>query len=379
MSYFLSNARENFIEHFKVSSALNQLDTGFKQLDTGFKQLDTGFKQLDTGFKQFDTGLKQLDTGFDTGFKQLDTGFKQLDTNFKQFDSGFDSGFKQFDSGFKQIDSGFKQFDTGFKQFDTGIKQIDTGVKQTDDVIQQGTKLKDELASITSKTDNVGSKAAKKMDNVTDNVKDAYKAGKNLKVEDAKAFIKKYGGLIVAGVALVTIISIAIAKFNEVNNKTFQIKKISKDKDSGYIKIEYDPSQTLHEDDTIELKESNSDPNLLGTYRLVDLLNDNTFLIDSKATLVREGTQGLFVYRTTFGNMLQTTMRDVVSNSAEIASKGVLQPILKSGVDVAKDTFKTIFDSLIPPSMRNYAYGISIALIIISVLSVIMIAYNKLK
>ena len=355
MSYFLPSSRENFIEHFKVSSALNQIDTVLKQTDTILKKGDSATKNLlDTGLNQFDTGLKQLNTGFN----QLDTGFKQFETGFK---------------------TGFNQLDTGFKQFDTGFKQFDTGIKQTDDVIQQGTKLKNELSSITSKTNNVGSKAAKIMNNAADTIKNVYKGAKKLNLADAAAFTKKHAGLIIAGVALVTIMSIATAKFNEVNNKTFQIKKISKDKDTGYIKIEYDPRETLHEDDTIELKESNSDPNLLGTYRFVDLLNDNTFLIDSKATLVKDGTQGSFVYRTTFGNILQTTMRDVVSNSAEIASKGVLQPILESGIEVAKDTIGTIFDAIFPENMRNSAYWISIVLVIISVSSVIMIVYNKLK
>ena len=375
MKYFLPSINENFIEHFNVKSVLDDATGILNRIPTYRTPNYSNVKpKVDSGLNNPNTtGLSNLGTVLNTKVSNLGTSLSNLDTGFRQFDSGFDSSFKQFDTSFKQFDSGFN----------SGVKQIDTGVKQIDDVIQQGTKLKDELASITSKTDNVGSKAAKEMDNVADNVADAYKGAKNLKLENAKAFLKEHGRLIVAGVALVTIISIAIVKFNEVNNKEFQIKKISKDKDSEYIKIEYDPSQTLHEDDTIELKESNSDPNLLGTYRLVDLLNDNTFLIDSKATLVKEGTQGSFVYRTTFGNMLQTTFRDVVSNSVEIASEGILQPIVESGVGVAKDTFKTIFDSLIPPSMRNYAYGISIELIIISVLSVIssviMMAYNKIK
>jgi hypothetical protein len=255
-----------------------------------------------------------------------------------------------------------------------GAKNIDV-----DDISVIAAKgLKSKLDDITNGTKDVGSKAGKKIDSAGDQVKTLYKQAKTFDWESAKKFAKDNKYLLIGGIAIGIIMAVALAKFNEVNNKPFNITKISTDKDSGYIKLEFSPRQTLHEDDTIEITESNSTPQLLGTHNMYDIINDSSLLIkETDVKLVTDGTKGVFVYKTTFGNMLQTVIRDSVSDSVEIANKGILQPIVKGAGDIVKDTAGSIFDTLIPVKYRNIALGICIAVSFLSVLSSLFLIYKN--
>ena len=252
---------------------------------------------------------------------------------------------------------------------------VDSITKNTADT------MKKSLDDVTTGTKNVGKAASNKIDDAADEVKDLHKKAKGFDFDKAKTFIRQNSGLIIAGVAGAVVLSIALAKFNEVNNKPFNITKISNDEASGYIKIEYSPRQTLNEDDIIEITESNSIPNLLGKHKIYDLIDDSSLLIDetSNITLETNGTSGMFIYSTTFGNMFQTVIRDTVGNAAEIANKGILQPVIKAGGEVAKDTLSSIFDTLIPPKYRSYAFWGCIGLIIISILISFFALFKQLS
>ena len=252
-----------------------------------------------------------------------------------------------------------------------------------DDItVDTAKKLKSELDNTVKGTEDVGSKAAKKVDNAGDEVKTLYKKAKTFDWESAKKFAKDNKYLLIGGISIGIIMAVALAKFNEVNSKPFNITKISTDKDSGYIKLEFSPRQTLHEDDTIEITESNSTPQLLGTHNMYDIINDSSLLIkETDVKLVTDGTKGAFIYKTTFSNMLQTVIRDSVSDSVNIANKGILQPIVKGTGDITKDTFATLFSSLfgslIPPQYSYIALGICIFVSILSSLSSLFSIYKN--
>ena len=238
--------------------------------------------------------------------------------------------------------------------------------------------MKKSLDDITEGTKDVGTKAGKKLDNAGDEVKDLYKQSKKFDWDSAKKFAKENKYLLIGGVTVGVIAAVALAKFEEVNNKPFNITKISTD-ENGYIKIQYSPSQTLNEDDTIEITESNSTPTLIGTHSIYDLVDDSSLLIEgTDIKLETDGTKGIFIYKTTFGNMFQTVIRDTITNTAEIASKGILQPVLKTTLDVAKDTAGSIFDTLIPEKYRTALYWGCIGLVIISVLIAFFALYKNL-
>jgi hypothetical protein len=258
-------------------------------------------------------------------------------------------------------------------------KKIDDVGGNIDNISKTTAKnMKKSLDDVTEGTKDVGTKAAKKIDNAGDEVKDLYKQAKKFDLDSAKKFAKDNKFLLIGGVAIGIIAAITLAKFEEVNNKPFNITKISTDKDSGYIKIQYSPSQTLHEDDTIEITESNSTPKLLGTHSIYDLIDDSSLFIDTTdITLETEGTQGVFIYKTTFGNMFQTVIRDTVGNAADIASKGILQPAISGALDIAKDTGGTIFDSLIPQKYRTAVFWGCIGVLILSVLISLFALYKN--
>jgi hypothetical protein len=272
---------------------------------------------------------------------------------------------------------------SGTKTGTDDIALIGTKNVDVDDISVIAAKsLKSKLDDITNGTKDVGSKAAKKIDNAGDQVKTLYKKAKTFDWESAKKFAKDNKYLLIGGIAIGIIMAVALAKFNEVNNKPLNITKISTDKDSGYIKLEFSPRQTLHEDDTIEITESNSTPQLLGTHNMYDIINDSSLLIkETDVKLVTDGTKGVFVYKTTFGNMLQTVIRDSVSDSVEIANKGILQPLVQGAGDITKDTFATLFSSLfgslIPPQYSYIALGICIFVSILSSLSSLFSIYKN--
>jgi hypothetical protein len=268
------------------------------------------------------------------------------------------------------------------KKFDADSlgKNIDEAAGNVDNISKSTAKsMKKGLDDVTEGTKDVGTKASKNIDNAGDEVKDLYKQAKKFDWDSAKKFANENKLLLIAGVAVTVIVAVSLAKFEELNDKPFNITKIVTDKDSGYIKIEYSPRQTLHEDDTIEITESNSTPKLLGTHKIYDLIDDSSLLIESTdITLETEGTKGVFIYKTTFGNMLQTVMRDTVGNAADIASKGVLQPVLSGALDIAKDTGGSIFDAIIPKKYQTALFWGCIGLVIISVLIAFFALYKNL-
>jgi hypothetical protein len=182
-------------------------------------------------------------------------------------------------------------------------KNIDNTAENVDNISKTtANTMKKNLDDITEGTKDVGTKTSKNIDNAGDEVKDLYKQAKQFDLDSAKKFAKDNKFLLVGGVAVGVIAAIALAKFEELDNKPFNITKISTDKDSGYIKLEYSPQQTLHEDDTIEITESNSTPQLLGTHNIYDLIDDSSLFIETTdITLEIEGTNGLFIYKTTYG------------------------------------------------------------------------------
>jgi hypothetical protein len=377
----------NYIEHFTFAkAATGRLDDISKQLG----KIDivdltkTGTKTSNIGYlaKKFDySDLTKAGTKSTSGAADLA----------KKFDFGdlTKAGTKTSDIGYlaKKFDyadltkAGTKSTSGAAdlaKKFDFG--DLTSLGKNIDDISKTTAKsMKKGLDDITKGTKNVGTKASKKLDDVGDQVKDFYKQSKNFDWDSAKTFAKDNKFLLIGGVAVGIIASVALAKFEEVNNKSFNITTISTDKDTGYIKLQYSPSQTFHEDDIIEIIESNSTPKLLGTHNIYDLIDDSSLLIkNTDIKLETDGTKGIFIYKTTLGNMFQTVIRDTVSNTADIASKGILQPALVGSLDVAKDTGKTIFTTLIPLKYRTAFYWGGIGTLILIFLISLFALYKNL-
>jgi signal peptidase I len=146
------------------------------------------------------------------------------------------------------------------------------------------------------------------------------------------AFIKKNPKLIIGGLVVGAIAGVALDKFMKKNDKVYKIIKIKNEEVGGvfgiggkkYLKVYYNSSDTLQENDIVVLDNTNSNSNSNGTYYIYKSGKENgaSFVLlqtdGNVQNITVEGTAGDLVYKTTFESQLKDTFTDLGGDATGI-------------------------------------------------------------
>ncbi len=171
--------------------------------------------------------------------------------------------------------------------------------------------------------------------------------------------ILKLALLTVGGITLITLLSVALDRFNKMNGKEFPIVSVKK-KGPNFMEIVFTSDTNLVEEDSIEILSCDAEPSLVGkTFVIDDVTNTTTIIIRSDLKLTKDGTTGTFRYTTDFGSSFRATTREAIKGVTGTLKEGIREVAGAAG-DIGGAAFSGLWEGLGLPEFGSLSNIISI-------------------
>lgn len=149
--------------------------------------------------------------------------------------------------------------------------------------------------------------------------KDVGKESSDSVAKKALAWAQKNPKLLVGGVAAASVAGLATQTFLKNNNKKLTIARIENAPTAGDVQITFLEGTRFSEKDQIDISGTDSVPSIDGTAEIARVLSGTQVVIKQQALTV-SGTKGRAVLKTSFENVLNSTVQDAVSHAVTGAS-----------------------------------------------------------
>lgn len=191
-------------------------------------------------------------------------------------------------------------------------------------------------------------------------------------------FAKRHPYIVVGGITLITLLSVALDRFNKMNGKEFPIVSVKK-KGPNFMEIVFSSDTNLVEEDSIEILSCDAEPSIVGkTFVIDDVVNTSTIIIQSNLQLTKEGTTGTFRYTTDFGSSFRATTREAIKGVTGTLKEGIREVAGAAG-DIGGATLGGFWEGLGLPEFGSISNIISIVGVFFLLSSLFLVYRNMTK